>query len=1017
MKKRLICFLILSSFIIGLVFVGSCKDYDDFALDIRVQNLDNRLEANSKSFADTLDSIKARLGRIKECECVPSEIKDSIKVLYDYLGDVVKTDTCYIDTATGKPLKGVGKIVNYLNKQLTIVAALAQQAYDEATWVADSLRNHRFGIGDSVRRAWDSAAVANALARENQKAVTALRNRTNKLGDSLEHAYDSLSALKDSVKNHLGRIEALEARRVIHTYYDSLRHAFQRADSNKVNIDSLSGVTYRDSIRIQNLIEEDVKLNKLIDSLSGVTYRDSVRIQELIVNDAAQDKRIDSLAQVTYRDSIRTKEYFDKALSYADSIADTIRVELYDSIAKVVKAYQAADAAIREDISKLYDSITHAYDSLAVHRTAINALSDSIAAHRQLFDDILDSIADHRTALNALSDSIAAHRQLFNDIFDSIAEIKVRLDSIEARVDTLELAVDSLKDAKEKNISGIIIQGTRNDVFGTFALPVNMRSNILMTYYSDFPGARFPTNVSSGLKGSVNLTAQDWAVISSAKETLSSGRVVEESSDNAGKLYFTLNPNDVKIDDTYEFYLMTSDGVKTPVALNNIQKSTEKLTFGYSSGMLVNGQVIEDNINTVNGFYEADAKIEAADAYDLRPQLDLDKEALKAVVSDVKNFKDGVDLKGMASTLINTVLKSTDGILDANALYVSWEDVYGKHSVTSGYELAAFAVKPLSYNTFNSLPLPSILDKKIPENPIQYLLTKFKNKAISETDKITLTFKPISISNVDFEIPDVTFDSATADRSVVIYIKAQNGYKDTITVPFIKKSSLDYRDPLCEALTALEDVIGLTHDEACSVINNMRHQIEVQANKILNSIQGTVRSKVKTSIGDITTEIGNNKYVQKVEKVANRLITYYNNIGGIEGLGRYLVEPTMLYLDDSGNLHPMSGSYLIPTPFNSNQVDLVLTSLTNEIVTPAYKKFVAVTNYTDPATYQDYQNDGQFESVITGINGNGQIGVVLDGSTKTVTFNAPQKGIYELLLSTIDYDGYVYNRKFYVNVQ
>ena len=1011
MKKRLICFLILSSFIIGLVFVGSCKDYDDFALDIRVQNLDNRLEANSKSFADTLDSIKARLGRIKECECVPSEIKDSIKVLYDYLGDVVKTDTCYIDTATGKPLKGVGKIVNYLNKQLTIVAALAQQAYDEATWVADSLRNHRFGIGDSIRRAWDSAAVANALARENQKAVTALRNRTNNLGDSLKHAYDSLSALKDSVKNHLGRIEALEARRVIHTYYDSLRHAFQRADSNKVNIDSLSGVTYRDSIRIQNLIEEDVKLNKLIDSLSGVTYRDSVRIQELIVNDAAQDKRIDSLAQVTYRDSIRTKEYFDKALSYADSIADTIRVELYDSIAKVVKAYQAADAAIREDISKLYDSITHAYDSLAVHRTAINALSDSIAAHRQLFDDIFDSIADHRTALNALSDSIAAHRQLFNDIFDSIAEIKVRLDS-------LELVVDSLKDAKEKNISNIRINGTRNDVFGSFALPVNLRSNILMTYYSDFPGAKFPTNVSSGLKGSVNLTAQDWAVISSAKETLSSGRVVEESSDNAGKLYFTLNPNDVKIDDTYEFYLMTSDNKKTPVALSNIRKSTEKLTFGLSTGLFVNGQVVEDDINTDNGFYQADAKIEAADAYNLRPYLDLDKEALKAVVSDVKNFKDGVDLKGMASTLINTVLKSTDGILDANALYVSWEDVYGKHSATSDYNLAAFAVKPLSYNTFNSLSLPDI---DIPKNPIQYLINRAAEKAKSETDKITLKFKKINIKNVSFVLPDVTFKAFDddPDKPIKIYIEASgNGMtvKDTVIVPF-ETAYMSVRQPIIEALEDIEDIIGILNFNMDSVINEMRKDINKQANDLIKSIQGTVKSSIKKAIGELATEVGNNKYVQKLESLASQMSSIYNRFS--DGFGSYFVQPVLLYLDDSGNLHPMSRSVTVPTLYTTNSIDLIMTSLTNEIVTPAYKKFIAVTNYVDPTTLKDYQNDNDADAkeVIDNINGKDEIGVVLDGSTKTVTFNAPQKGIYELLLSTIDYDGYVYNRKFYVNVQ
>lgn len=1002
MKKRLICFSVLASFIIGLVLVGSCKDYDDFALDIRVQNLENRVASDAVTLADTLDSIKNRLARIKQCTCDPT-IKGRVEKIESFIG-VMLSDTASVDSS-GTPIKGISQSLNYINRQLSLLAAQTevdnlkaridklykdsiQPAYAEAKWVADSLRNMRFGIGDSIRKAQDTASMAYVLASQNKIDITLLK----------KYIPDSINALQDSLRNHLARIEALEARRPVHTYYDSLRHAVQRADSNKVSIDSLAQITTQ-------LIVKDSVLNSRIDSLAKVTFKDSVRIDELIVKDSVLNSRIDSLAKVTYNDSIRTKEYLDSALNYTDTVA----VHLYDSIGKVVKAYQAADAAIWATLSPIVDSVRDVYDSLKVHRTAINALSDSIDAHRQVFNELFDSIAAHRKEFNSIYDSI--HK------IDSILKVhELRIDTLNNRVDTLELKVDSLKDAKDKFISNVIIQGTKNDVFGSFALPINVKSNVLMAYYSTFPGKSFPTYLSSGLKGSVDINEDDWAVIKGGKEDLNSGTVIGESSDNAGKLYFTLNPNDVKIDNTYEFYLINSLGDKTPVTLSNIRKPTEALTFGYTAAKGAS-QVIEDDINTVNGFYQADVKIEASDAYSLRPNLD--KEALKAVASDIKNYSDGIDLKSLASTL----LKSVDGILEAKALYVTWEDMYGKHSATSGYDLAVTAISPLSYNTFNSLPLPSIFDKKIPENPIQYLLTKFENKAISEANKIKLTFKPFTISNIDFEIPDVTFDSATADKSIVIYIKAQNGYKDTITVPFTKKSSQDYREPLCEALEALETVIGLTHDEACAVINNMRKQIEKQANKILSSIQGTVRSKVKTAIGDITTEVGNNKYVKKVEKLANRLASYYNNIGGVEGLGRYLVEPTMLYLDDSGNLHPMSGSSLIPTPFTGSQVDLVLTSLTNEIITPAYKKFVAVTNYTDPSTYKDYQNEvdeaakNAVKDFITSINGNGEIGVVLDGDTRTVTFNAPKKGIYELLLSTIDYDGYVYNRKFYVNVQ
>jgi hypothetical protein len=271
-------------------------------------------------------------------------------------------------------------------------------------------------------------------------------------------------------------------------------------------------------------------------------------------------------------------------------------------------------------------------------------------------------------------------------------------------------------------------------------------------------------------------------------------------------------------------------------------------------------------------------------------------------------------------------------------------------------------------------------------------------------------------------LPDVTFKSfdLDTDKPIKIYIEASgNGktVKDTVIVPF-DDAYMKVRQPILDALKDLEDVIDIVNFNMDSVINEMRKDINTQANDLIKSIQGTVKSSIKKAIGELSSEVGNNKYVKKLESLATKMTSFYNQHS--DGFGRYLVEPMLLYLDDSGDLHPMSRSVTVPTLYTTNSIDLIITSLTNEIVTPAYKKFVAVTNYVDPVTLKDYQNDNDAtaKSVIESINNNGgEIGVVLDGSTKAVTFNAPQKGIYELLLSTIDYDGYVFNRKFYVNVK
>ena len=1038
MKKRLICFLILSSFVIGLVFVGSCKDYDDFALDIRVQNLEIKGDSTRGLMYDSLAAIRKALGNIKECNCDPT-LKRKIDSLYNYLGEVLNT-TISIDTAPGQAAQGLGKIINYLNRQLNLMAAQADYenlkaridklqndsishafdtaflAYEDAKWVADSLRNKRFGIGDSIRKAQDTAAMAYAQAKVNQGDITKLKNRDKILTDSLALAWDSLRLAWDSIRNHNGRIEALEAYR--HTYYDSLRHAVQRADSNKVSIDSLAQVT-------NDLITEDTRLNKRIDSLAQVTKQDSAalsaRINKLIDKDNEHDRRIDSLAEVTLADEIQAQKNFERSLAYADSIGDTIKVELYDSIAKVVRAYQAADDLIREDIGHLYDSVTHAFDSIRAHRDSINNLRDSIREHRKDLKSLRDSINDHRKEIKLIYDSVVAVRKRLDTLELRIDTLKLRVDTLNLRVDTLNLRVDSLKDAKEKEINNIRINGTRNDVFGSFALPVNLRSNILMTYYSQFPGRDFPST-DYKVAGTYELNERDWDVIKGAVKNFQKGAVVSDSPDNAGKLYFTLNPNNVKIDDTYAFYLRTSNGDTTRVTLSNIKKSTEKLTYGYSSGLFVNGQVAEGdiNINTDNGFYQADARIEADDAYSLRPRIDVDKDDIKSVISDVKHFKDGdVDLKSMASTLkelvINSALKSADGILDANALYVSWEDLYGKNSVISDYNLAAFAVNPLSYNTFYGLSLPEI---DIPKNPIQYLLTRAGKKAKSEVKKVVLHFDTITINEVSFTLPDIVFDSANVDKSVVVYIEAKSGdgmvYKDTISVPF-DDAYMNIREPLCEAIASLKEVVNVTKAEMDYVVNNMRHQIQSEANKWIGNI-GVIANK---AIDGLTTEIGNNKYVKKLEKLASIMSNYYN--GHLDALATFMIQPLLLYQDADEDLHLMSRSITLPTQSSGKKIDLVMTSLSNEIVTPAYKKFVAVTDFVKSGSTTDWQHNGDSyaKSVINSINGkqgeNG-IGKVLDGSQKKITFNAPEDGTYELLLSTIDYDGHILNRKFYVKV-
>lgn len=946
MKKRLICFLILSSFIIGLVFVGSCKDYDDFALDIRVENLENKLNQNCENLSDTIDSIKARLGRIKECACTPSNIKDSIAVLYEYLGDVLKDTVVSADSAN-KTFKGIQNVINYLNKRLSNVAVTADSAYS----IADSLRQLRFGWGDSLKLAYDTILMLN---RSVEKIY--IRLDSIKMLDSVIKVKDSLTQVR----------------------IDSVIKEYKKADSAQ-------------QASIDTLFKHDSIIN--------------VSIKELIKQDSVHTARIDSLAKVTYQLDSLAKDYRDTAMAWADTVANRVKVALNDRIDSVIKEYNKADSAINKRIDACLDT-------MRLNWNRIQQINDT---------------------LNVIDSTLKSHKIRLDSIDLRLDSLELRMDSLELRVDTLELEVDSLRDAEMKRISGIIIQGTKNNVFGSFALPIGVRSNILMAYSTKFNGADFPTRA-AGLKGSDKITSKDAAVIPLAfEESLDGESVISggNASDNAGKLYFTLNPNDVKIDSTYHFYLINSLGDKTPVTIDSVRKSKEKLTFGYTAAKNAS-QVVADDINTVNGFYQADVNIAASDAYSLRPNLD--ESALAAVAKDVKNFRDGIDLGNLASTMLSSV----DGVLDANALYVTWEDKFGTHSATSEYNLAVATIKPLSYNIVDKIS-GKIPNYDIPNNPIHYLLNELNVPSFTlNFDTIKIDDITISIDTVKFSLPDkadslkVTIDlyvPVTMNADVVIddtlkgdsiHLKGNATVDDSI---HIVHSTYVHIDSIYTTLNGnikhLLDSVNISlknvNGKINSLVNNIQDQIQSQVNKMLNSIQGSVDQTVTDIVGDIKTQIGNNKFVKKIEQLANKLNSYYERV---DGLGRTLTQPMLMYAAN-GDFHPVSKSKGIPTPIaGTGTHELVITSLTNEIVTPSYKKYIAVTNFKDASTGKDYQKDNQNADYIKNtVNKAGDFGKILDGDTKIVKFVPTKKGIYEILISTIDYSGYMYHRKFYVNVK
>ena len=290
---------------------------------------------------------------------------------------------------------------------------------------------------------------------------------------------------------------------------------------------------------------------------------------------------------------------------------------------------------------------------------------------------------------------------------DSLDAKIAQIEQCKCDYDKIMDEIGKLKTSLANLITGVIVQGTYNPMYGTFALPVGVNSNVLVAYYGNYNGSAplgFPTDDATHyLFKSQVLTDADWNMIGNdtyEQFVIRGGEtMISEAPDNAGTIYVTVNPNTVDFSGE-KLTLVNSQDEESGVKLSALKASDKVLTFGYTKA-------------TNNGFYEANAHLDAADVpkvkINIEPGLKTAiKEAFsatKGVVSTAYNRKGREALKdtivGSVPKLVTLAAKlysQFNGILPAEAVKASYVDGEGAtHSVYSNYGVAATAIKPLSF--------------------------------------------------------------------------------------------------------------------------------------------------------------------------------------------------------------------------------------------------------------------------------------------------------------------------------
>lgn len=651
---------------------------------------------------------------------------------------------------------------------------------------------------------------------------------------------------------------------------------------------------------------------------------------------------------------------YNTSISLADAIAKQ-KAELTDLNNELAKKVDKTTDA--DEKKKLSDRIKANEDALAK-----GALAE-LGKYASL-DLAIQQTKFYTKEFKGVKDDIQALEE-FREKYPK--EAKQVTDTLEKKLGDLQKQVDDEADAQEelnkayntafdylinKNLQNIAINATENPVLGY--------------YNAAFLGSKL--NLVSSFYGTAVQTSQDLGV--NKNDFLNDG--------NAGKIYITLNPNEIDPECITDLKLVDSQGneakgFKLGDEEGNIIKPTDKvLTYGFTKAA------------SANGFYEVPVRATdpANDDFSLnKGEL---KEAAKNIIAKLQNPKESnLNLSQIATTLyrsVNNQLKA----YTVKASYVLYDPTKPvkdrfvvKSQVAPTYDMAAFAVKPLSYNTLKDNQSLKNLGLALDKYMIPTLSDKLGRFMDALDVKVELSEDQQNLNVYTIvALADVTvhYDEATKKAWFVKNGAPINGseIKNVTEVKEITSTDLEgghvqkvYKIKTTDSTIA--DVVKALNDQLGTKLQPVKEAIQNAANKWDSAIQ-----PVNTLLHKINAQIGN----------VNELL-----------------QPTMLYKNsntgDWNTLSTLKGK-LGTRMTGTGSTVLVATSWTGELLAPAYKKKVYVKEPGANVTLMDTKTSAK---------------TPFSGSTQKVLFTATAKGNYTIVYEAVDYSGVTAKKEYHITVE
>ena len=551
------------------------------------------------------------------------------------------------------------------------------------------------------------------------------------------------------------------------------------------------------------------------------------------------------------------------------------------------------------------------------------------------------------------------------------SQIDSKIEGLQGQIDTLKNSVD---DILNKQVSGIIIQASESPITGYENTPFGVQVNFLGAYYG---------HADEG----VTFAGQKLA-----------GTLISDAADNAGIIYVTVNPANVK-PSAISLKLVDSQGNVAPYKLE--WANTDKiLTAGVSRAVSTSN----------NGFYAVKVSLDEESLNKAKVWTSEDAQELKSVA---KNLLDklrhpkstNLQLGNIASTINSTF----NNRLKLYAVEATWSQrgLDGKlvdKKVTSAYKLAASPMSPLSFEFLKdgiNVDLPTIptLQSKINFSSYKFNWTPIEHMGNVKTS-VTLSGMP-DLDNITINgsivVPEITTNGTIKTKDGKTELKAElvNG-----------EYVFDLNQLNASATVKIADITVSKDNFTITVPQDKTKDFEVTIPMdAFNDIIDNINNQVGNMIGNVNGIVDKvNKYTDAIDgQLISRINTYINKFENLLTKSNSLLQPAMFYRTNGGSFGQLArvaegASYLKLNGSEASTV-FVASSYTAELLAPAYMKEITV--------------DGGATLTAAGQSGSK---VVLKNGQYKVGFKATKAGVYTITYNAVDYFGKTVSKKFYVKV-